>query len=358
MYAPPRCAYRNCPNHRSPSPGFYTRHGHYRSRCKPHPIPRFKCRVCGRTFSRQSFRMDCGDRKPHLNSKVVLLLCSGVGFRQTARILKVRRKNLEAKARKISRHIAALEDNQLARIRAEDRMGKLGSSLALQFDEFESYETRRNTRPLSIPVVIETLSRFRFAASAATIRPRGKMTEARRKAIETEDRRFGRRMDRSRAACLRVLKIAARARPWATQVTIDTDEKSTYPKLIARAFRGRQIGHSQTSSRAPRHHGTPLGPINLTEAILRDHMGRLRRESWLVSKERSFLNLHLRMINGFRNWVRPRFNRDLETPAQIAGFAPRRLGLGELLGWRQDWGGRSPCPFRGCGSGSREAMAV
>ena len=40
---------------------------------------------------------------------------------------------------------------------------------------------------------------------------------------------------------------------------------------------------------APRGYGTPLFPINHTEAILRDHTGRLRRQSWLASKLRRYL---------------------------------------------------------------------
>jgi hypothetical protein len=40
----------------------------------------------------------------------------------------------------------------------------------------------------------------------------------------------------------------------------------------------------------------------------------------------------------YRNLVRRRFNRDKESPAQLAGFMKRRLTPGEVLGWRQDWG--------------------
>jgi hypothetical protein len=43
--------------------------------------------------------------------------------------------------------------------------------------------------------------------------------------------------------------------------------------------------------------------------------------------------------------VRRRFNYDEFSPAQELGFAPRRLTETEVLGWRQDWGKRSPAPL-------------
>jgi len=78
------------------------------------------------------------------------------------------------------------------------------------------------------------------------------------------------------------------------------------------------------------------------QALARDLMGRLRRRSWLVSKKRRYLDLGLQLFAAYRNLVRRRFNRDDFSPAQFLGFTSRRLRVGELLGWRQDWGERSP----------------
>ena len=73
-------------------------------------------------------------------------------------------------------------------------------------------------------------------------------------------------------------------------------------------------------------------------ATSRDLMGRLRRRSWLASKRREWLQLHLRLFIAYRNYHRPRFNRDAQTPAELLGFLPRALSRGELLSWRQDHG--------------------
>ena len=49
----------------------------------------------------------------------------------------------------------------------------------------------------------------------------------------------------------------------------------------------------------------------------------------------------------YRNYTQSRFNKDDESPAQMLGFLPRKLTLGELLSWRQDHQDRSIHPLSG-----------
>ena len=125
MYEPPFCPNDTCPRHRDPGGRFYIRRGTYRTKCRPQPVPRFSCRTCQRWFSRQTFRADYRDHKPGLNMKVLTHLCSGVGFRQTARMVGMTRRNLVLKARKLAR-VGVLADRNLqvqARRRALIRGG-------------------------------------------------------------------------------------------------------------------------------------------------------------------------------------------------------------------------------------------
>ncbi len=299
-----------------------------------------------RTFSRQTFRADFKDHKPHLNARLVELLTSGIGFRQTARLLPLSPRCTELKFRKLARHVGDLDRN----LRRPLGLGGDNDALRIHLDEFETYEARRNTRPVSIAVLIESTSRFLIAARAAPIRARGSMTLSRTAAIESETRRWGLRPDRSRAATRKALKEAARLAARSSCIILNTDEKSTYPSLAERALAGRLLVHRRTPSKQLRTVGNPLFPINHTEACMRDRISRLRRESWLVSKARWFLNRHLSLYAAWRNWVRPRFNKDTASPGQLLGLVPRRLRVGELLGWRQDWGLSSPHPI---GNGRR-----
>jgi len=85
MFEPPRCPNPECSAHTRPVGCFWFRNGTYRCLCRPNPVPRFRCRLCQKRFSRQTFRADYRDHKPHLNAEVLSRLVSGTGLRQTAR---------------------------------------------------------------------------------------------------------------------------------------------------------------------------------------------------------------------------------------------------------------------------------
>jgi transposase-like protein len=336
MFQPPRCPNRRCPQHADPAPGFFIRKGSYKPKCRARPVPRFQCRSCGKGFSRQTFRSDYRDHRPNLNAGLFKLLASGAGLRQSARILGLSRHCTELKARKIARHLRRLSLNL---------RGPLPAEATFQLDELETYEGRRNTRPLSVPVLIETKTRYMVWAEAAPIRPRGRMSKARERAIAADEARYGKRKDLSPRAVERTLKRGAELAEGLEPVVLFTDEKSTYPSAARKAFGRRRLVHQRTNSKLPRETWNPLFPINHTEAMSRDLMGRLRRDSWLVSKKRRYLDLALALWMAWRNLVRRRFNTDEESPAQLLGFAPRRMTETELLSWRQDWGRSSIHPL-------------
>ena len=336
MFDPPRCPNRRCPNHSRPQPRFYTRQGSYHPKCRAWKVPRFRCRSCKRSFSRQTFRADYRDHRPALNVPLFRSMTSGVGLRQTARDLGLSLRCTELKFRKIARHLRRMNLNL---------RGPLPEDSKLQFDELETFETRRNTRPLSVPILIERESRFVVWAEAAPIRPRGKMTAARKAAIREESRRLGPRKDLSARSVLRTLRRGADLVKELSHVVFESDEKSSYPRLARKAFGASRLEHRKTNSKLVRTSWNPLFPINHTEAMVRDLLGRLRRESWLVSKKRRYLDLGIQLWMAYRNYVRKRFNRDAESSAEILGFVPRRMTYGELLSWRQDWGLASIHPF-------------
>jgi hypothetical protein len=171
------------------------------------------------------------------------------------------------------------------------------------------------------------------------------MTPARKRAIARETAKFGPRRNRSRPSILRTLRRGAALTADLEGVVFESDEKTVYPRLIERAFKGQVVEHRRTNSRLIRDIRNPLFPINHTEAMARDLLGRLRRESWLVSKKGACLDLHLQIYMAYRNFARPRFNRDEQTPAQIAGVVDRLMRPTQLLGWRQDWSSRSIHPL-------------
>ncbi len=171
------------------------------------------------------------------------------------------------------------------------------------------------------------------------------MTPGRLLAIRADAARFGPRRDRSRRSVRRSLERAASLLRTEQTAFLDTDQKASYVGLAKTAFGRRRLVHRRTSGKLPRTAANPLFPINHTEAMARDLTGRLRRQSWLASKKRRYLDLGLQLHMAYRNLVRRRFNEDRESPAELLSFASRRITETEALSWRQDWGLRSVHPL-------------
>ena len=261
------------------------------------------------------------------------LLASGLGLRQSARMLNISRHCLEMKFRKYGKHLLQAHRNLT---------GKFSGINKLMLDEMETFETNRRTRPVTVPVLIHADSMFVIDADVAPIRPSGRMNDYRRQLIAMDEKRNGIRRNGSPASIERVMRSALRALGWKGRAVLVSDEKTTYPVIAKRVFGDQLVGVKQYSSKLPRNTENPLFRINLTNAMARDLNGRLRRRSWLVSKLRKFLRCQLGYFMAYRNYVRVRFNQEKKTPAQHHGFRSRPLKPEELLGWRQDWGDLSP----------------
>lgn len=341
-FEPPFCPNVACEHHTSGEPGFFRRRGCYRAECRPEAVPRFRCTACRKSFSRQTFRHDYGDRRPDCNQRLVELLTSGVGYRQAGRVLKMNVRSVQHKARKIARTFARLHGNLCDRLPA-------GRTFVL--DEEETYE-QASIRTLTMPVLIERETWFVVATAVGTTRRKAKAGSARRRWQDRDEAKSGRRLDQSRESVRTVLcdldrKLAGK------RLGLLSDEKSSYGRLAQQIF-GDRVQHSTTPGSQPRTTFNPLFPINTTLAMTLDNCGRLRRNSWLVTKKGAFLQLHMALFVVYRNYIRRRFNHDKEdqTPAKHLGLLPRQLTMSEALAWRQTWGRRSIHPLNHTGSRS------
>ncbi len=337
MFEPPRCPNRDCPRHlalESPARAFYWRVGSYQPRCRDEPVPRFRCKTCRIGFSRQTFRHDYRDRRPQCNKPLFRLLTSGVGLRQSARLLGLGVQSVQKKFCKIARTLTFLHENLSA---------ELPTGGTYVMDEEETFEAA-SIRPLTMPVVIHRETWLVVAASVGSIRRLAPAGTARRRRQAWDEGDRGRRPDESSACVYEVLLELDRRIEG--RLTLQTDKKVSYAAIATGVF-GDRLRHETTASTRLRATHNPLFPINTTLAMSRDNCGRLRRKSWLVTKVRERLRAQMALWMVYRNYVRRRFNRDQtdETPARLLGLVPRQLFPEEVVRWRQDWGARSPHPM-------------
>jgi len=331
MFQPFRCPRTTCRFHRAPVPGFFTRKGFYRPRCRHYPVARFRCRGCRRTFSRQTFRADYRQKKPYLNAIFLDLMVSCVGLRPAARFLRVARRTVERRFVWLARHAASFHDNRLQ-----------GTALGgpFQLDELESFEANRY-QPVTVPVLIERHTFFMVDTAVGPLRRKGRMSPQQMFRRAAYEALHGRRSSQSAVAVRRVLtRLRQVTRPVAP-VVLESDEKPLYGQIGHRLFGGRLDWRAHSAS-ARRDRSNPLFPINHTNARLRHFMARLRRRTWCVSKRRDCLQAHLQIVALWINYGRGITRLTRVTPAQALGITPRPYRPEELVAWRQDWGTLSP----------------
>lgn len=341
-FVPPFCPNQDCERHLEPRPRFCVGHGYYQPRCRAAPVPRYRCRDCRCTFSVQTFRQDYRDRRPEVNERLFEQLVSGIGYRQSARLLKMGVNSVQWKARKLARYAGQLHDN-LCR--------KLPAGRTFVLDEEETYE-HASIRTLTMPVLIEKDTWFVVATAVGSTRrlaPAG--TKRRAWQDHEEQKRNAPRPDESRECVTKVLQRLDSQLDGASLV-LRSDQKSSYVTVAKEVF-GDRVQHERTSGSDPRTIRNPLFPINTTLAMTRDNCGRLRRQSWLVTKKGDCLQLQMHQFVVYRNYIRKRFNRDKEpkSPAVHLQLLPRSLSFQEAIRWRQHWGVRSIHPL--CLDGSR-----
>ena len=339
-FVPPFCPNRDCEQHQQPVAGFFRRHGFYVAACRPDPVPRFRCRTCRRTFSTQTFRQDYRDRRPELNEPLFKSLVSSTGYRQFARIVRMAVGAAQRKARKIACHAGFLHENLSTHL-------PVGRTFVL--DEEETYE-QASIRTVTMPLVVEKEHWFVVTTAVGSIRRLAPEGTARRNWQTRDELKHGRRPDQS-AECVEAVLRALDKKLGGDRLVLRSDLKPSYLTIAQQVF-GDRVTHERTSSREPRTTYNPLFVVNTTIAMSRDNCGRLRRKSWLVTKKREFLQLHMHQFTVYRNYIRKRFNRDKEdkSPGAHLRLIPRSLTIAEAIRWRQDWGQGSIHPLSTDGS--------
>ena len=331
MFRPDRCPYAGCRAHHQPGPRFFIRHGSYLPRCRCHAVPRFRCRLCRRTFSRQTFRADYRHKKPHLNALFLELMVACVGLRQAARLLRVARRTVELRFQWLARQAAGFHANRLA-------LSTVTGPFHL--DELESFEANR-FQPLTVPVLVESHTLFLVGTAVGPLRRKGRLTPEQRRRRAAHEAEHGRRPSQSPRAVRRVLARLRDLVPRTRRVVLHSDHKPLYGTVGRRLFGARFLWRTHDAS-ARRDRANPLFPINHTNARLRHFLSRLRRRTWCVSKRAAGLQAHLHIAVLWMNYCRGITNRTRTTPAQALGIIPKALRSEELVAWRQDWGLLSP----------------
>jgi hypothetical protein len=159
-FHPPFCPWPACAAHRVPGRGFQ-RFGSYRKPSGSRRIPRFRCRTCQRTRSRQTFSTTYYLKRPALLAAVASGLAACSAHRQIARSSHCSKTSVTRMAERLGRHAILFHE----RCRAE----LPGLSEAIVHDHWGVFVGRQD-RALGIGTAVGAQSTYRDGVGRAAIR--------------------------------------------------------------------------------------------------------------------------------------------------------------------------------------------
>jgi hypothetical protein len=270
-------------------------------------------------------------------------MVSGESLRQSARTKGLSRGTVEERRDRVGLHCLRLWRNleRVADRKAEEKDGKLGKEGKEEregrwfLDEMETFEWNRRMKPLTVALLVEGESGWIGGFGVGRLRSRAGASLRSQEARALFEKARGKRRNESRRIVRGVLRRIRHSKPEA----LVSDRKGIYGPLV-REILGVEVRHVRVGGR-PKGVGSPLFPVNHAAAMARYGMSRLIRRTMCTTKERRRLKLHGAAWAVWKNCWRRRRNRRPGTAAMWRGIVPRRLEMGELFGWRQDWGENS-----------------
>jgi transposase-like protein len=316
-FFPPFCPWVECSAHRAPGSGFH-RHGSYWRRSEPHKkIPRFKCKDCRHTCSRQTFATSYYLKRPALLPAVAKGLVACSAHRQIARSASCSKTTVTRLAERLGRH--ALLFHRMA-VR---RLSAIGESVV--HDHFETFIGRQD-RALGVGTTVGSISWFVYDVDPAP------------------HRGSGRRPDRA------VLKASLPSRPYVQSIrrtlrALKPQDSGPNPLVLivdgridyAAAVREEKLGFRIRLEVYPNPKRGPKGSPRSPEAIARDRamfpadqLHQLfrhtcadhKRETIAFGRRLESIVGRAHLIAVWKNFIKGRSERkpDRSTPAMHVGL--------------------------------------
>jgi transposase-like protein len=314
----------------------FRRCGAFHRRTPPRRVQRFRCGVCGRSFSQQSFACSYYLKRPELLLPVAAGLVAGSAHRQLARSLGCAPSTVTRLAPRLGRHALLLQARLLAELTSIDE--------TIAYDDFETFSFAQYF-PFALGTAVGQRSAFLYAFDQAPHRRGGALSPAQQRRQRQLDQRFGRppRAGRQRAF-RRVLDLLLARAP---SLSLVSDGHPAYRGVVARHPHRERVRHRgfPNPHRGPR--GTPrspaarerdreLFPVDQLHRLIRHSQAHHRRETIAFGRSRNALCERAALLAVWRNLVKPCSERRPArgTPAMLLGLTDRRWSWRAVLARR------------------------
>ena len=302
-FAPRFCARRDCTAHTQPlAPGlrFKPAGGYYRADRRR--VPRFRCPVCLRTFSKQAFAFSYYLKRPELTVPIAEGLNAGSAHRQIARSQGCAPSTVTRRAARLGRHAILLMS------RAVNALESVEEGIVL--DHFETFEFTQDM-PFAVATVIGRRSEFVYGLDPCPHPRTGSRSAAQAARLKTRPKRPAR--GGYAGSFTRSVEILLRI-PRRNDLRLVTDGHTDYRRAMRRSGWG-GVFHREypNPKRGPK--GTPrsaearardraMGPCDQLHRLLRHSLAHHRRETIAFGRRINALMERLFLAAIWKNFVK------------------------------------------------------
>ena len=326
-FMPPFCPRPTCVAHRGPGRGFQ-RNGWYRKPSDPKKIPRFSCRDCGKSSSRQTFSTTYYLKRPALLGAVASGLAACSAHRQIARSHHCAKTSVTRMAERLGRHAI------LFHARCRRHLPALEETVV--HDHWEVFVGRQD-QALGIGTAVGSQSWFVYDLDPAPHRGSGRRPD--RKSNDERPSISSRPYVRS---IKRTLQGLIHGVSDGGALTFNVDGRTDYRVALREAgLEGRvRLCSYPNPKRGPK--GSPrsleaierdhaMFPVDQLHQLLRHTCSDHKRETIAFGRRLESIMGRAHLIAVWKNFIKSRSERrpDRTTPAM-------RLGL-TVTPWRFEW---------------------
>jgi transposase-like protein len=329
---PPFCPRPECRAHRLPAYGFQ-RWGFYRRRDDPARIPRFLCKACELTCSRQTFSTTYYLKRRELLVQVAAGLAACSAHRQIARSAHCAKTSVTRMAERLGRHAILLHARSLEHVVALPE--------PIVHDHFETFVGRQD-HALGIGTAVGATTWFVYDLDPAPHRGSGRRPDriAGKEQATRSSRSYIRSIKRTFEGLIPHLSAGE-------TVTVNADGRTDYrvalresgleERVVLKSYPNPERG-PKGSQRSPeaieRDHA--MFPVDQLHQLLRHSCADHKRETIAFGRRLESIMGRAHLMTVWKNFIKARSERrpDRTTPAMRLGLTDRRWHWEQVLSRR------------------------
>jgi len=241
------------------------------------PVPRFRCKLCRKTFSTQTFSIDYCANKIIDYNKILQHISSASGNIDMARILGCSVETVQNRIERLAHTAMAVQQAAL---------GHLPLQEPLVYDGLESFSYSQ-FYPHHLNISAGADSQFIYTLDFANLRRKGSMTQEqkeKRAQLEKGAKADKKGIEKSTKRTLDRLRQLMEQKGLIRPLVLRTDQHQAYPRALQKHPIAALVQHESYSSKAPRTTQNPLFAVNYVDRQIRKDLSDHTRETVQFAK--------------------------------------------------------------------------